>query len=81
MTYGLNSNIKLFESLEDFDSYRDLFFNTSSSGIKDTIYIGPCEDNNNSIYEIRFVSGRNLTCIIRIMNDNFTERTIPCQNG
>ena len=65
MTYGLNSNVKLFESLQDFDSYRNQFFNTSSSGIKDTIYIGPCEDNNNSIYEIRFVSGRNLTCIVR----------------
>jgi hypothetical protein len=93
MTYGLNSNIKLFESLEDFDSYRNEFFDIGGSSIKDiiaaelwsskvkeflgnetrppqrlleeTVYIGPCEDHNNSIYEIRFVSGRNLTCIIR----------------
>ena len=71
MTYGLNNNVKLFESLQDFDSYRKEYSDASaiSSGIKDTIYIGSCEDRKNSIYEIRFVSGRNLTCIIRKGNE------------
>ena len=59
----ISSDIKVFDNVEDFTSYRDNY-NKDSSGISEVVYIRPCRDGLYAIYEIRFNNGEIQTCIV-----------------
>ncbi len=51
---------KLFDTPEEFVQYKE------SSGVKDVLHVGECEDREWTICLVLFTSGKRLFCFVRL---------------